>query len=187
MEALWTPDGQWLVYRDGNQDEGQDSNLYYAAPHPDSTAVAILDTPFLEYSPSLSPDGRWLAYTSNESGHAQVYVRPFPGPGGRSPVSLSGGRSPVWAHSGAEIFYLAADNSWVVATVRTDTDFVVESRAQFASAEGFWFPGVSRHFDVALDDQRLLAIQYEGDQASANDRYVVVQNFFEELSQVVPD
>ena len=187
MEALWTPDGKWLVYRDGNRDLGQDVDLYYVAPHPDSTAVAILDTPYFEYSPSVSPDGRWLAYTSDESGRAEIYVRPFPGPGGRSPVSLSGGRSPVWAHNGREIFYLAADNSWVVATVRADTEFAVESRMRVASAEGFYFPGVSRHFDVGLDDQRLLAVQFEGDQGSANDRYVVVQNFFEELRERVPN
>ena len=134
FDALWTPDSRWLVYQEGTGGLG---DLFYAAPDPDSTPIVFVDTPFMEDTPSLSPDGRWLAYQSNESGQREVYVRPFPGPGGRSQVSVNGGTGPVWAHNGREIFYVAADNSWVVATVRTDPDFAVESRERFASAEGF--------------------------------------------------
>ena len=98
---------------------------------------------------------------------------------------MNGGTSPVWAHNGREIFYVAADNSWVVATVRTDPDFAVESRERFTSAEGFADSNVSRQFAVSPDDQRLLALRIST--AGTQVRDVVVQNFFEELRQVVPD
>ena len=164
FEALWTPDARWLVYEaqtPGGTANGGD--LYYAAPHPDSAAVTILNTPFLESVPSVSPDGRWLAYQSNESGQDEVYVRPFPGPGGVSPVSVDGGTGPVWAHNGREIVYQSLDeNSWVVATVRTDPDFAVESRVPFASTLGFLAARGTRQFDISPDDQRLLAAQLGG-------------------------
>ena len=186
FEALWTPDARWLVYE--AQTPGSGSNggdLYYAALHPDSAAVTILNTPFLESVPSVSPDGRWLAYQSNESGQDEVYVRPFPGPGGVSPVSVDGGTAPVWAHNGREIVYQSlADNSWVVATVRTDPDFAVESRVPFASTVGFEAERGTRQFDISPDDQRLLAGRLGGI-AGAVVRDVVVQNFFEVLRERV--
>ena len=182
LDALWTPDSRWLVYQGG---PGLGSDLFYAAPDPDSAPIVFLNTPFAEDTPSLSPDGRWLAYQSNESGQSEVYVRPFPGPGGRSQVSVNGGTGPVWAHNGREIFYMAADNSWVVATVWTDPDFAVDSRERFASAEGFADSNVSQQFDLSRDDQRLLAIRVSTPGTQVRD--VVVLNFFEELRQVVPE
>jgi serine/threonine-protein kinase len=137
-------------------------DLYYASPHPDSAAVTILNTPFLESVPDVSPNGRWLVYQSNESGQDEVYVRPFPGPGGVIPVSVGGGTAPVWAHNGREIFYQSlADNSWVVATVRTDPDFAVESQVPFARTLGFRARRNTREFDVSPDDQRLLVLGSE--------------------------
>ena len=110
FEALWTPDARWLVYEaqtPGANVAGGD--LYFAVLHPDSAAAAIATTPFQEAVPSVSPDGRWLAYQSNESGQQEVYVRPFPGPGGVRPVSVDGGSTPVWANNGREIVYQSAD------------------------------------------------------------------------------
>ncbi|MCH8936477.1 MAG: protein kinase [Gemmatimonadetes bacterium] len=131
-EPRWTPNAQWLVY-EAHPARSANGDLFYAAPHPDSAAVNISDTPFHESYPSVSPDGHWLAYESNESGQTEVYVRPFPGSGAVSPVSVDGGRQPVWAHTGREIVYQSLDNSWVVATVRTDPAFAVESRAPFGA------------------------------------------------------
>ncbi len=144
-----------------------------------------MDTPFNELAPSLSPDGRWLAYQSDESGRPEAYVRPFPGPGGRVPVSLEGGLRPIWASNQREIFYVAGDASRMIATVRTDPEFVVESRESFASAAGFYGGTGARLFSLAPDDQRLLAGRLEmGGQANDD---ILVQNFFEELRQVVPE
>ena len=183
MQGAWTPDGRRLVYRRGFS--GSAGDLLYAAPHPDSTAVVFLETPFEEGLPSLSPDGRWLAYQSDESGRPEVYVRPFPGPGGRVQVSVDGGINPVWAHDGREIFYLDS-GSLVVATVRTDPDFTVESREQLTSWTQYLIAAGDRHFDPSPDDQRLLAVRLSTSSGGVI-RDILVQNFFEELRQVVPD
>ena len=186
-EARWTPDGRWLVYRRGSRLAAGGVDLFYSAPHADSTAVVILDTPAEELNPSLSPDGRWLAYTSDESGETEVYVRPFPGPGGRSQVSTEGGRNPMWAHNGREIFYLAWDSfSLTVTTVRTDPDFAVESREQLFTWDPFVSSTANLHWDLSPDDQRILAIG--APPATGGDgvgRYVGVLNFLEELKERV--
>ncbi len=183
-DATWTPDRRWLVYRRGSPNAGERADLLYAAPHPDSTGVAFSDAPFTEDSPSISPDGRWLAYRSDESGQSEVYVRPFPGPGGRSQVSVDGGLQPAWASNGQEIFYLASSGFLTVATVRTELDFVVESREQLALWEPYFFTGNRRQFDPSPDERRFLAIRAEGLESRP---LILVQNFFEELRQVVPD
>jgi len=179
-DAIWTPDGG-ILYRPARLIV--DTDLHYAPAHPDSASVVILDTEFSEYQPALSADGRWLAYTSNVSDRNEVYVRPFPGPGGSTLLSSGGGAAPVWAHNGPQIFYLAA-GSWIVATVRTEPDFAVESQTVLASAEGF-LTGTTQNFDVSPDDLRLLAIRTA---PADNQRpYVYVQNFFEDLKLLVPN
>ena len=75
-EVTWSPDGEWLIYRIGG-DNGQ-RDILAIRPERDSVPIALLDSPFEEYSPALSPDSRWLAYVSEESGRPEVYVRPFP-------------------------------------------------------------------------------------------------------------
>ena len=130
-EGSWTPDGRRLVYRRGSVLTNGILDLWQAAPDSDSAATVILETPATEQNPSLSPDGRWLAYMSDESGQYEIYVRPFPGPGGRQQISTDGGINPVWAHGGQEIFYLAANTgSLTVASFRTDPAFTVESREE---------------------------------------------------------
>ena len=81
----------------------------------DSAPAARMLVPaaFGESAPELSPDGRWLAYQSDETGEMRVYVRPFPGSGARVPVSLGGGTEPAWAPSGRELFYRSGDSVFV--------------------------------------------------------------------------
>ena len=71
----------------------------------DRKPSVFLQTPFQETSPQISPDGRWVAYTSDESGRLEVYVRPFPGPGGKWQVSTDGGSEVAWSPKGNELFY----------------------------------------------------------------------------------
>ena len=97
-EASYTPDGTWLVFREGSN---VTADIYAIRPGLDSVAVPLEVTEFREWSPSVSPDGRWLAYVSNNTGRDEVYVRPFPDTGsGLVQVSSDGGLEPVWAHSG---------------------------------------------------------------------------------------
>ena len=184
MEALWTPDQRWLLYRQGNALGGQTTGLYFAAPHPDSAAIEIVDTPAEEYSPSLSPDGRWLAYQSDRSGRFEVIVLPFQGAGGPTRISLDGGRRPVWARNGRELFYVDSEGFWTVATVGTEPDFAVESRERLASWEPYGVNVTTQHYDPSPDDQRLLAIR-RFDLSGAEARHVLVQNWFEELKELV--
>ncbi len=169
------------MYRRGSTSSTAD--LLYAAP--DSGAPTVfLGTLFEEAVPSLSPDGRWLAYQSDESGQREVYVRPFPGPGGRSQVSTDGGQNPIWAHNRSEIFYLASGSLWV-AEVRTDPDFAVGSREQLVPCAPYGAGTGTPNFDLSPNDERLLATRLASlDQAPGD---ILVQNFFEKLRQVVPD
>jgi serine/threonine-protein kinase len=111
-EVTYSPDGEWLVYRVGGEDGDRD--LYARRMGVDS-AVPLVATGYDETSPAVSPDGRWLAYTSDESGRPEVYVRPFPNTNdGRWLVSAGGGQEPVWAHSGRELFYRGSGDLMVV-------------------------------------------------------------------------
>ena len=96
--------------------------------------VKVLATPFNNCSPSLSPDGRWLAYTADESGRNEVYVRAYPGAGGRWQVSLEGGTEPLWSGRGGEIFYRNGD-VMMSASVRTQPGFEVTGRTRLFTGE----------------------------------------------------
>jgi eukaryotic-like serine/threonine-protein kinase len=96
-----TPDGETLVI---SMSEGQQTHLH-AISVTDGRLTPVLTTPFTTHEPSLSPDGRLLAYSSNESGIEEVYVQPFPSMEGRAQVSAGGGSQPVWSRTGTELFY----------------------------------------------------------------------------------
>ena len=183
FEARWTPDAGSLVYR--QLPEAGIGHLRYAAPQADSTSVPIVVTPFWNAAFSLSPNGRWLVYQSDESGRDEIFVRPFPGPGGNSKISLEGGTSPIWAHNGREIFYVSGDGSWVVAEVRTDPDVAVGTRVLLGSAQRFAMSRVIQRFDVAPNDERLLVLRTVAGITVTQD--VIVQNFLEGLKRLVPN
>jgi Tol biopolymer transport system component len=181
-EASWMPDGEGLVYRWGT---GGGEDLWYAVP--DSAPVVLLDTPFREPNPAISPDERWLAYSSYESGRWGVYVRSVEGTGGRAQVSTREGTNPVWARRGGEFFYLdTSDISryLTVATVRLDPDFAVESRERLTSWGSYATGPLDLHWDLSPDDLTVLAIRL-GRRGSVAPRDIVVQNFFEELREPV--
>ena len=140
-----------------------------AATEPES----FLATKFGEGQPAFSPDGRWLAYTSNESGHAEVYVRSFPDPGPRYPISTDGGRQPRWARNGSELFFATGDEIHAVAIETEPTVRVSKSRRLF-DVRGL------RSFDVAPDG-RFLVIH--DDPSTKPTEIHVVLNWFEELKQ----
>jgi WD40-like Beta Propeller Repeat len=94
----------WVLPMDGEPAEGRKPSLF-------------LSTSFNEQWGQFSPDGRWVAYQSNETGRVEIYVRPFPGPGGQWPVSTSGGVFPRWAPNGKELYYLAPDGKLIAASI----------------------------------------------------------------------
>src|SRR5262249_11261607 len=105
----FTPDGRKLVYEEVSPETGLDIWMIDLGPDPSHPAVSkpqpIANTRFMEASPAVSPDGRWLAYSSDESGKNEIYVRPFGGQGGKWQISSAEGVYPVWSLSGRELFY----------------------------------------------------------------------------------
>ncbi|HET9385674.1 MAG TPA: protein kinase, partial [Gemmatimonadales bacterium] len=117
----WTADGRFLIF-----DETTDtaSDLGYVAVSGDRKGISYLKTPFNEQNGHVSPDGRWIAYQSDESGRYEVYVRPFPdaqGGGGKWQISNEGGSDPRWSRDGKELFYFAGDDTLSSTTVVGDS------------------------------------------------------------------
>ena len=118
QEVDWTPDGRWLVLRTDNGAAGA-GDLIGIRTSGDTAPVPLVESNFTELHPAVSPDGHWLAYTSNESGTNEVYVRPFPATtGARWQVSNGGGMQPRWAADGRELFYLDGTGRLVAAQIR---------------------------------------------------------------------
>ena len=151
-------------------------------------AELFLGTPFNEYFPAFSPDGRWLAYASNESGTFEVYVRPFPGPGGRWQISTGGGTAPVWSRDGRELLfatpalrvmavgYTAKGDSFAAGKPRVWSETRLRDIAGFAN------------YDLAPDGKRLAAMVADdeaGGQKLPN-HLTVLLNFFDELRRRAP-
>jgi Tol biopolymer transport system component len=103
-----------------------------------------------QWQSRFSPDGRWIAYASEESGTYEVYVRSFPGPGGKWQVSAAGGGQPRWRRDGKELYYLSADNKVMAVPVRLDPTFQGGSPAALFSVRG------GTVYDVSADGQRFL-------------------------------
>jgi Tol biopolymer transport system component len=108
--ASWSADGRRLVMGVVNQHSGDD--VWVLDLDRESEPFPFLDSRFGERYPVISPDGRWIAYASDESGHWEVFVRPYPGPGGRVQVSTDGGTEPLWSPDGAGLFYRADGKIW---------------------------------------------------------------------------
>jgi WD40 repeat protein len=111
----WSPDGRFILYISNGGPTGND--LFVLPLAGDRKPVPFLQTPFNEAPGQFSPDGRWVVYASDESGRREVYVAPFPGPGGKWQISTGGGANPRWRRDGTEIFYLSDDNKLMAATV----------------------------------------------------------------------
>ena len=161
---LWssTPDGRQLAYWERNQIwtvalEDQGGQLKAGTPAP------FLKSPFSDVAPSISPDGNWLAYHSNESGTSEVYVRTFPpsatSPGGKWQVSNNGGTFPRWSRIGHELVYQSADQLMTVSyTVNGPTFIADKPRLWIASLSGT----SGFDWDLAPDGKRVVALIPEG-------------------------
>jgi Tol biopolymer transport system component len=175
----WSPDGKWLVFRTGRLEAGA-GDILGIRPGIDTVGVPLVATRFTENVPSVSPDGRWLAYSSNESGQIEIYVVPFPNAAAtRWEVSMGGGTEPLWSHSGKELFYRDVAGNLVAVEVHSTPTFSVgRSKVLFPTAPYFSFPrGVE--YAVSPDAQRFLMIRKVP--GGAPDELIVVDNWFEEL------
>jgi serine/threonine-protein kinase len=175
-------DGNWLIFRTDNQAPGNGDIL--ALARGDTVPVELLATPAEEEAPTLSPDGRWLAYTSDESGRREVYVRPFPNVSdARQLVSPNGGSEPLWAHSGRELFYRAADDNLIAVQVVRDPAFSLGTQRRLFSVARYQPDPFSRSYDVTRNDQRFVMVRQEvGDNEG---ELILVLNWLEEVKREV--
>ena len=183
-----SPDGK-LALAEANADT---IDIYVISLDGATEPEPYLVTSFLERDPVFSPDGRWVAYASNESGRFQIYVRPYPAAGGRWQVSDESGRWPLWSQDGSELFY-RTNEGVMVADVDADgpTFRVGKARKLFEGAfrggiqgialAGFVFPD----YDVANDGQRFVMFPDDDDKL-AETQATFVFNWFDELERILP-
>jgi Tol biopolymer transport system component len=168
-----TPDGHTVVFQEtGSFSSGIRTIAFDSAP----ASRTIIPAAFNESAPALSPDGRWLAYQSDQTGRMEVYVQSYPVPGARIPVSLQGGTEPVWAHHGRELFYRAGDSLMVATVTVSPPAFAVAGRRALFGGT-FLGGGSFREYDVAPDDQHFVMITG----GAAQSTLFGVQNVFQRL------
>ena len=176
-----SPDGQYLAFVEVNP---VTSNDIWILRMNDRTATPFLRTPFTESVAQFSPDGRWLSYVSNESGRFEVYVQPFPGPGGKYLISTDGGTEATWNSNGREIFYRSGDKMMAV-DITTHPSLSAGKPHMLFKGPYYPSPATATNYSVAPDGQRFLMLK-SLDTAESTTQINVVLNWFEELKQRVP-
>ncbi|MDO8679401.1 MAG: protein kinase [Acidobacteriota bacterium] len=184
-----SPDGKRLLFRDTNPKTSVDVDMLSLD---DRKVTPLLHTTFAEQNPEISPDGRWIAYESNESGVGQIYVRPFPGvDSGRWQVSIAGGTRPMWARSGRELFYVVSGDAVRMMAVPIQAGATFSAGNPRVLFEGRYVASSDRSartYDVAADGQRFLMIKNAAtDVATATGpSFIFVLNWFDELKRLAP-
>jgi serine/threonine-protein kinase len=180
-EGLESRDGKWLVLRSA---DAVCCDILALQPGVDSAPKPLLATSFRERSPSLSPDGKWLAYASDETGRFEVFVRPFPdAQSAKWQVSTAGGTSPHWSAQGNELFYLDAANVMQAAHLTTMPTFAIQSKERLFSASGYFVSPWSQAYDVTPDGQRFLMLRVGSAMGMESASLVLVENFLTDLQQ----
>ncbi len=157
--ACWSPDGKDILFETDDPARARD---IYAVPVAGGERRPVLETNFDEHDARLSPDGRWLAYASNESGRDEVYVQTYPDPTGKWQVSTNGGAYPEWRGDGREMYYLAADNELMAVSVQTAPTFTAGLPQALFSARVL-FPGANTSsYAVSKDGQTFYVIEPAG-------------------------
>jgi Tol biopolymer transport system component/tRNA A-37 threonylcarbamoyl transferase component Bud32 len=184
-EGAWSPDAKWLVFRTGGtlgQVGGRD--IVGIRPGVDSAPVPVVVTPYDEEAIAISPDGRWLAYESNETGRTEVFLRSFPKTdAGKWQVSNGGGVAPLWAKNGRQLFYVSGNRDMMAVTVAAGADPQLgESRVLFHMRDEWYLQDREFYtpYDVAPDGRFLMARSITPG-SSAQAVLIVVDNWFSEL------
>ena len=176
----WSPDGNYLLYRVDDLENGWD--LWYLKRKEDGSgfdSVPFLQTSFNEYAAKFSPQGRFVAYVSDQSGQDQVYVRPFPKGEGQWQVSTQGGVQPRWSRDGKELFYAEADTLMAVEVI-TRPSFTTGATTRLFQHPDLRATAEYR-YDVSADGQRFVLVEtVESEEAKAPSIHVV-QNWFTEF------
>jgi serine/threonine protein kinase/Tol biopolymer transport system component len=174
LEISFTPEGKLLVFRERHPVTSRD--IWILPLDGERTPQPFLNTSFNERSPMLSPDGRWLAYVSDDSGRSEIYVRTFSDlSGSRWQVSTDGGTEPLWAKNGKELFYRGS-NRFFSASIETEPTFKVGTREALFE-DVYWNSAVHTLYDIHPDGKRFVMVKG----LQQRSELIVVQNWFEEL------
>ncbi len=184
-------DGRLLAFF--SQGNAASYDIFTARIEGDATQLKLgkpesfLGTTFAELYPAFSPDGRWLAYQSNESGTNEIYVRPFPGPGGRRLISSGGGFAPRWTKDGRELFYVANDRRVMAVSYHASGETFTAAKPHVWSEVRLTL-GIGAHeFDITPDGKHIVAVLPETEEKSKPDNHLtVLLNFTDELRRKVP-
>jgi len=185
QEAALAPDGSWLLMRTGGSAGAGGRDIVGVRPGTDSVPVPVLATRFDEEAVALSPDGRWLAYQSDETGTTEVFIRPFPDTDhGRWQVSSGGGVAPLWSRDGRELFFLGAAGDMMAARVTAGATLTVGEPtvlfrvpAELHRVETDYYTP----WDVARDGRFIMARALDLQGNASSGTIVVVENFPEEI------
>ena len=162
IEVVPSRSGDTLITRELRSAE-DDRDLFLVPLKPSGPVVKLAGGPGLQVEPALSPDGRWVAYTSEESGSREVYVRPFPGPGPRYQASSMGGQAPRWNPAGGELFFISRDTLMVV-PARTDGNALVLGRSRPLFPLRYTTLPFHANYDVGPDGKWFVFVAGLGDQ-----------------------
>jgi len=190
----WHPSGKSLAFREIQPQTGWDIMILpmdgdEASGWKAGKPTVFLATPFIESEAAFSPDGRWLAYQSDESGKNEVYVRPFPSREGKWQVSTAGGEYPTWSPNQKEMFYRTADQRIWVAPYTVEGDSFRPDKPRLWSDVPFTDRGARiRNFDLHSDGQRFAVLKASQTQAENKlDKVTFIFNFFDELRRIAPN
>jgi serine/threonine-protein kinase len=193
--APWSfsPDGHWLAYFETTSDTGADIGIVpLNLADPDHPKVGQLQpylrTPGDELTPVFSPDGHWIAYKSDESGRAEIWVRPFPaGAAARYQISTGGARYPLWSRNGHQLFYETPDHCMMVVDYTVDGGVLSPGKPRLWSGYTIYDPGVS-NVDIAPDGKRfaVLALPQSPRGERETVRFTMLLNYFDELRRRMP-
>ncbi len=175
-EVEFLPDGQRFLVRLGASQGGRDIMI---GSRRDSVLRPLLATPADEYAPAVSPDGRWFAYVSTESGRSQVFVRSVADPGaGRTQISTDGGDEPRWAPSGREVYYRSRSGDMMAAEVTVGSTFTARPPRRLFSASGMVADPFHHTYSVSRDGRFLMI-----NQMPESGALVMVFNWVDELRE----
>jgi serine/threonine-protein kinase len=190
--AAWRPDGKVMAFEQANPETNDDVMTLSMEGDEKSgwkpgDPAPFVNSGFYEGEPAFSPDGRWLAHPSNESGRFEVYVRPFPGPGSKWQISTGGGVNPEWSPNGKELFYKTVDGKIMVVTYRVSGDSFHAEAPQLWSSGQLTSIRDSHNFTLHPDGKRFAVLTaLDTEKTPEANKINIVLNWLEDLKRRVP-
>jgi serine/threonine-protein kinase len=178
----WSPDGETLAFLQEDPAGIIDILLLHMG---DRSITRFLNSRFEEMYPEFSPDGRWMACASDESGRSEVCVQAFPGPGAKLQISNAGGSEPLWSRNGRQLFYRWQNQVWAVDVQAGSSISAGKPRLLFEQP-GYLRSAPNRGWDISPDGRRFLMVKVDEREAEPVTEMILVLNWFEELKRLCP-